>query len=614
MFLIGNAQAVDVPAGYVSGYKLDSEGTTYVLKGDVLANTTAFSIEANNIVFDGNGHKINCGLTGPGMGILSNGNNNLTIKNVNLIHHDSSNDSHGILAKNATNTLISNCSVSSIAGSGIYVTGSAATVDGCNISSISGRSLYVIANNSCVTNCSAVSNSNYAICFSNSNNNTVSNCTGRSNSSRGIDFKTSNNNNISYCAGYSNTSDGLCFSPCTNSTIYSSIGYTNSTKNNGIFLMDSSNNTFINSTGLSRLKFGIYLYNDTKYNNFINCTGESFGKESIHQGIWFKFSSPECCGTNVYTNFTSRSVMATTCSDPDRTTCLATGDSITAGSAAGLPYGAYVHYANLTLADRGYVFYNRAIPNETSDSGRMRFLDEMAVFNPEYVTIMYGANDLKIARSQEAITEDILWMASQAKAKGATPIILLTSVRRGSEKNTTSLNQNLSAQALEAGYDVFNVYDVIDTFPNNGKYDAYNATNYVDSVHTNHEGNKLIGEALVKYIVALSSKGGLLPYANFNVSVSSGNAPLCVQFTDLSENATGYSWDFGDGTKSTLQNPEHTYSAAGNYTVTLTASNTNGADSITTEINVTSNAFPAPAGFNFLLFIMIVLYLFKKSI
>ena len=347
--MTGTALAVDIPAGYVSGYSLNSVGTTYVLKGDILANTTAFSVEANDIVFDGNGHKIDCGLTGPGIGILSNAHSNITVKNVNVVHHNLSTDSHGMLTKNTTNTLISNCSVSSIAGSGVYVTGSTATVDRCNTSSISGRSLYIIANDSYVTNCSAVSNSNYAICFSNANNNTVSNCTGSSNTSRGIDFKTSNNNNISYCAGNSNTSDGLSFSPCTNNTIYASIGYTNSSKNNGIFLMDSSNNTFINSTGLSHLKFGIYLYNNTKYNNFINCSGESFGRESICHGIWFKFSSPECCGTNVYTNFTSRSVLATTCNDPDKITCLAMGDSITAGSAARMPYGAYIYYANLTL-------------------------------------------------------------------------------------------------------------------------------------------------------------------------------------------------------------------------------------------------------------------------
>ncbi|MFZ2498125.1 TIGR04279 domain-containing protein [Methanosarcina sp.] len=78
----------------------------------------------------------------------------------------------------------------------------------------------------------------------------------------------------------------------------------------------------------------------------------------------------------------------------------------------------------------------------------------------------------------------------------------------------------------------------------------------------------------------------LIPLANFSSSVTAGYSPLTVRFTDLSENATGWDWNFGDGTNSTEQNPEHTYSAAGNYTVTLMASNTNGTASTLAAINV----------------------------
>ena len=50
--------------------------------------------------------------------------------------------------------------------------------------------------------------------------------------------------------------------------------------------------------------------------------------------------------------------------------------------------------------------------------------------------------------------------------------------------------------------------------------------------------------------------------------------PHTVQFTDqTSLNPTAWLWDFGDGTTSEDQNPEHTYTDAGYYTVSLTASN-----------------------------------------
>jgi len=46
-----------------------------------------------------------------------------------------------------------------------------------------------------------------------------------------------------------------------------------------------------------------------------------------------------------------------------------------------------------------------------------------------------------------------------------------------------------------------------------------------------------------------------------------------VNFTNTSSGATSYSWDFGDTQTSTLTNPTHTYTTAGNYTVSLIASN-----------------------------------------
>ncbi|AKB45125.1 PKD domain-containing protein [Methanosarcina vacuolata] len=77
-----------------------------------------------------------------------------------------------------------------------------------------------------------------------------------------------------------------------------------------------------------------------------------------------------------------------------------------------------------------------------------------------------------------------------------------------------------------------------------------------------------------------------LPIVDFSADNSSGS----VEFTDLSQNATEWNWDFGDGENSTNENPTHTYSAAGNYTVTLTASNEAGSVSKDNVVNVTEEA------------------------
>ncbi|HII92471.1 MAG TPA: PKD domain-containing protein, partial [Methanosarcina sp.] len=85
----------------------------------------------------------------------------------------------------------------------------------------------------------------------------------------------------------------------------------------------------------------------------------------------------------------------------------------------------------------------------------------------------------------------------------------------------------------------------------------------------------------------------VLPVAKFSNNVTSGNAPLTVQFTDLSENAEKWDWDFGDGNISTEQNPVHTYSISENYTVSLTTYNANGTDSKLAAITVLKQPNPS---------------------
>ena len=90
-----------------------------------------------------------------------------------------------------------------------------------------------------------------------------------------------------------------------------------------------------------------------------------------------------------------------------------------------------------------------------------------------------------------------------------------------------------------------------------------------------------------------------IPTPDFTATPTSGPSSLAVQFTDTStEQPTSWSWDFGDGTAlSTQQNPLHTYTTPGTYTVALTATNEAGA-ATETKSNFVEVFTPVVAGFS----------------
>ena len=74
------------------------------------------------------------------------------------------------------------------------------------------------------------------------------------------------------------------------------------------------------------------------------------------------------------------------------------------------------------------------------------------------------------------------------------------------------------------------------------------------------------------------------------------NSPT-LNFTNNSLNGISYYWDFGDGNNSQLQDPVHTYSAGGAYTVTLTVANGCGSAPFSQIVNIdAANLPPQRAG------------------
>ena len=120
-------------------------------------------------------------------------------------------------------------------------------------------------------------------------------------------------------------------------------------------------------------------------------------------------------------------------------------------------------------------------------------------------------------------------------------------------------------------YTIPGTYTVLLTVTNYGGSNTYSAQNFITA-------NK-----------------ALAPVVSFGANTTSGTVPLAVSFTDLSSNSpTAWAWSFGDGGTSTLQNPVHTYTTPGTYTVSLTATNYGGSASTVSSGYVGVTAQPPP--------------------
>ena len=89
------------------------------------------------------------------------------------------------------------------------------------------------------------------------------------------------------------------------------------------------------------------------------------------------------------------------------------------------------------------------------------------------------------------------------------------------------------------------------------------------------------------------------PITNFSTSGSNTCSGLVSFYDQTSNSPTGWLWNFGDGNSSSQQNPTHSYTSSGNYTVELVTSNSFGSDTITysnlIQVNLTNTPPIAPS-------------------
>ena len=128
---------------------------------------------------------------------------------------------------------------------------------------------------------------------------------------------------------------------------------------------------------------------------------------------------------------------------------------------------------------------------------------------------------------------------------------------------------------------VFTEQNPVHTFAGVGSYEVrHSATNAAGTSWSN-----------VTDYITVTDELPPAPVADFTTDVTSGTAPFAVQFTDTSTGSpTSWAWTFGDDGTSAEQSPSYTYTAAGTYTVNLTATNAGGSDceEKTNYITVTS--------------------------
>ena len=87
------------------------------------------------------------------------------------------------------------------------------------------------------------------------------------------------------------------------------------------------------------------------------------------------------------------------------------------------------------------------------------------------------------------------------------------------------------------------------------------------------------------------------PEATLSTSSTQGQAPYSIDFSasassDPNGDALTFAWDFGDSATGSGENVSHTYTAAGDYTVILTASDGSLSDTDSLAISITANLAP----------------------
>ncbi len=146
----------------------------------------------------------------------------------------------------------------------------------------------------------------------------------------------------------------------------------------------------------------------------------------------------------------------------------------------------------------------------------------------------------------------------------------------------------LSNNELKSGQNLYNNFEY--TIGDSLSFTGYTEDIVSDVLHDKPNGNKTY--------TLFFDVSNYLPVADFDVSSQILVEGSNTSFFDRStNNPTSWTWDFGDGSTSSIQNPSHTYLSAGTYTITLISGNNYGSDTLIVNDYITVYSLIPAAGF-----------------
>jgi PGF-pre-PGF domain-containing protein len=248
------------------------------------------------------------------------------------------------------------------------------------------------------------------------------------------------------------------------------------------------------------------------------------------------------------------------------------------------PYGLYVYNVTTSFSTTGntLVLTNGSTNNNSLYGGSLVIvyrntsdMQKTIYFNEEA--------DLLIGKSTYAVTgEEATAYASFGSVDttgmtGAKVVAIATGAGKGGAGNSKFLFNNHDYGDFVAGYKSSPQISMLATDVTGTIQSGSNTAGFQS---TGTSADTII--ACTAILVVESTPSVTAPVASFTSTSATGTAPFTVVFTDTSTNSpTSWQWDFGDkdATNATVQNPVHTYAAAGTYTVNLTATNAAGSSS-----------------------------------